>query len=434
MTRMTLFSAAILTGLVQIPARSLRADDAAKSMTGRQAARANEVAGTSAAQVDIRSEGLGHDIGLFSLNADEVEKAQYNDALEVSRHMYNLNDDEFGTASKVLSTAVRDSWKQGPQDEKLRALFDRRAGLYNKLREGFPVNATPDEIAKLATSNPDFNRLNISISAIDRTSPHGYREYAILLESVLPPERVAQAAADWETNAATLPLDRIAMKSMVAGVRAGSHDDFISGVGPGGPRTSAEKLRLMREQRDRTHADKSRAAADRLTGGQPRKPVAKPQDDVKTPVALGGNNKTDVAPTAPRPAATTPKPAAAAPRQVRRESVKPTPVKAPPARPLNEWEKYVLDFIERYELTTTQRNAAMAILRDMTARAQQIQSANADRMKAAEAMTDARAKSERIKELNAPIDGLFERMKLRLENLLTAAQREMADKKPAPKR
>ena len=94
------------------------------------------------------------------------------------------------------------------------------------------------------------------------------------------------------------------------------------------------------------------------------------------------------------------------------------------ARPLNEWEKYVLDFIDKYDLTTTQRNSAMSILRDLTSRADQIEKANRPRIAAAEKIRDPKVRKKRLEELNKTVDSLFHALRQRLDRLLTASQRK----------
>lgn len=98
-------------------------------------------------------------------------------------------------------------------------------------------------------------------------------------------------------------------------------------------------------------------------------------------------------------------------------------VKAAAPPPLHPWEKYVREFIARYELTDGQSNAALAMLKDVQGRAGQVEKLQADRTAAANAVRDAEARKKALAELNKPYDELFGELKRRLDSLLTAAQR-----------
>jgi hypothetical protein len=89
----------------------------------------------------------------------------------------------------------------------------------------------------------------------------------------------------------------------------------------------------------------------------------------------------------------------------------------------DEWELYVQQFTKRCELTSTQANAAMSILKDLRTRAVQIEQFNKDRIAAAEQIKDRSVRRARLEELRAPIRRLFAELKKRLDGLLTAAQR-----------
>lgn len=93
------------------------------------------------------------------------------------------------------------------------------------------------------------------------------------------------------------------------------------------------------------------------------------------------------------------------------------------ARELHPWEKYVRDFVRHHRLTETQALAAMSILKNVLNRAEQIERVNADKAGELEKITDKSAREARRKELDKPIDQLFEELKRRLDGLLTAAQR-----------
>ncbi len=107
--------------------------------------------------------------------------------------------------------------------------------------------------------------------------------------------------------------------------------------------------------------------------------------------------------------------------EARRRATESTP--PPPPRTIHPWEKYVADFIARYEMTEAQSTAAMAILKDVLKRAEQIEQINAAKVAAEEKAKGKPAADALQKELNKPIDKLFEELKARLDGLLTAQQR-----------
>ncbi len=91
---------------------------------------------------------------------------------------------------------------------------------------------------------------------------------------------------------------------------------------------------------------------------------------------------------------------------------------------LHPWEKFVLEFIQRYGLSTAQQSAAMAILKDVRARADRIERSNQGRFAEAGSIEDDKLREKRLAELQKPIDQLFEEMKRRLDGLLSASQRK----------
>lgn len=106
----------------------------------------------------------------------------------------------------------------------------------------------------------------------------------------------------------------------------------------------------------------------------------------------------------------------------KREAAEDVRAAAPPP-PLHPWEKYVREFITRYELSDGQSNAALAMLKDVQGRAGQVEKLQADRVAAANAIRDGDARKKALAELNKPYDDLFGELKRRLDSLLTAAQR-----------
>lgn len=144
-------------------------------------------------------------------------------------------------------------------------------------------------------------------------------------------------------------------------------------------------------------------------------------------------------------------PAGRTPAQVGARDPRPRPGQAAPAARgsenfESEWERYVREFIERYQLNEGQAQKAQSILRQcqeqaasyMAKRKSPIDALDA---KIAELGTDKEKAAEvkRLREqrdrLLAPIGRIFEqRLKPSLERLPSSAQREAAQARPAPRR
>ena len=90
---------------------------------------------------------------------------------------------------------------------------------------------------------------------------------------------------------------------------------------------------------------------------------------------------------------------------------------------MHPWEKHTREFLRKHESTVAQQAAAMSILREARRRAGQIERSNAAKIEKAEKLADKAERQKRLKELDRPVEQQFATLKLRLEALLTAAQR-----------
>jgi len=90
---------------------------------------------------------------------------------------------------------------------------------------------------------------------------------------------------------------------------------------------------------------------------------------------------------------------------------------------MHPWEKCVRQFIAEHDLTNDQSNAAMAILKDVRARADRQDRLLAAQIAAAAKRTDAAGLEQRPAQQKASEEQLFTELKKRLETLLTASQR-----------
>jgi hypothetical protein len=130
-----------------------------------------------------------------------------------------------------------------------------------------------------------------------------------------------------------------------------------------------------------------------------------------------------VAPTTPPPAVRAPQPSAV-PREIEY-------AKAPP---LDDWDKYVQEQARKHGYDEAQFIKAQSILKDLKRRANQYRMSRADMFSHAALKADAKARDEALRDLNRPIDAMFEELKQRVESLMTIEQRERAKAGAAGKR
>lgn len=97
--------------------------------------------------------------------------------------------------------------------------------------------------------------------------------------------------------------------------------------------------------------------------------------------------------------------------------------KAQPAPPIDEWDKYVDSFSEKRKVTAGQRTKAQAILKDLRQRALQYRASHAEDYDRLKRVEDRAARSEEERNLNEPVNALFQELKERLDGLLTMEQR-----------
>jgi hypothetical protein len=112
------------------------------------------------------------------------------------------------------------------------------------------------------------------------------------------------------------------------------------------------------------------------------------------------------------------------------------------ARGMAAWERYVAEFIQQHSLNPDQTQKAQTILRSCQEEGQNyLNRRRSDFAKAQRAIESARQSgdgkglgraAEQLRELRKPMDAIFEeRLKPRLDGLLTAAQRAAAASRPA---
>jgi hypothetical protein len=103
----------------------------------------------------------------------------------------------------------------------------------------------------------------------------------------------------------------------------------------------------------------------------------------------------------------------------------PPPPIAPPPPPAHAWETYVRQFEGRYDLNPAQRAAVHGILKEMLSRESAYMSSKQQDFSEARNTLSPAEREARLKELQEPVSELFEELRVRLDDLLTAEQRGM---------
>ncbi len=97
--------------------------------------------------------------------------------------------------------------------------------------------------------------------------------------------------------------------------------------------------------------------------------------------------------------------------------------------PVDSWDEFTRNFIEKYGFDSAQSSTAGAILKDLKGQATTMQRKQQDAGASLETVEDRVERARRAAELDEPISALFTELKTRLENLVTERQRRQAGEK-----
>lgn len=190
-------------------------------------------------------------------------------------------------------------------------------------------------------------------------------------------------------------------------------------------RAEQEKLREARRAR-REEAASQRKAESKSRGSQPSMAVQPPIEAVAK-AETGG--ETTSGPQKELKAAQMEATAAQAAADRQRQAAEEEAARQAQAQAddreknMHSWEKHVRAFIQQYELTPRQANAAMSILQDSLKREEQYIRAYGDRIEAAKKIADKAKQDAELAKLDQPRQYLFKELTKRLDSLLTATQR-----------
>jgi hypothetical protein len=87
------------------------------------------------------------------------------------------------------------------------------------------------------------------------------------------------------------------------------------------------------------------------------------------------------------------------------------------------WDRYVERFARTYQLDASQRSAAESLARDFKEQREAFRDANRARIEAVQQVEDRQERQQQLRELNAPIEGLFAQLRERLMQIPTSAQK-----------
>ena len=97
--------------------------------------------------------------------------------------------------------------------------------------------------------------------------------------------------------------------------------------------------------------------------------------------------------------------------------------------PVDSWDEFTRNFIEKYGFDSAQSSTAGAILKDVKGQATTLQRNQQDTRASLETVEDRVERARRAAELDEPISALFTELKTRLESLVTERQRRQAGEK-----
>ncbi len=94
--------------------------------------------------------------------------------------------------------------------------------------------------------------------------------------------------------------------------------------------------------------------------------------------------------------------------------------------PVDSWDEFTREFIEKYGFDSAQSSTAGAILKDVKGQATTLQRKQQDARASLETVEDRAERAQRAAEFDEPISALFTELKTRLEILVTERQRRQA--------
>ncbi|MFQ5430858.1 MAG: hypothetical protein ACE5E1_11165 [Phycisphaerae bacterium] len=313
------------------------------------------------------------EIDLYPLGPAEQRRLETNEMIAIALGLYQPDPSEAESVKSEIRRFQGDWWESAETSSEYVDLINQRANICRKLSAASKPDEKPGHKLRRMRRDRELSTILARIRLFERKHPHRLGDRLDRIEALISPDKVEAARREWRARLREV-RGRAKIRTLLRGL-------------------SARRLARRRASN---------------TGGAASTGRAKPNGRRRSSPPAGGE-------------ASPPKRKGATKRT---GSASGGSRKSAKARPLDQWEQYVRDFIRAHELTPTQTNSALSILKDQSARAAWIANSNRDRIAAAKKLKDAKLRKQRLAELHKPIDDLFMELQRRLEGLLTAAQRK----------
>ncbi|HPF38679.1 MAG TPA: hypothetical protein P5081_04315 [Phycisphaerae bacterium] len=342
------------------------------------------------------------DYDVYHMEWKEYEERRRSDLIEINTTLYELTPEEQARIGSLI-----DKYDQSPNEkepdskdqQKFVAMINERAEVVRSLQNKIDVDKGDTREAQKLLASSGLMEMQAKIMPIEKSRNESINAIRPAVEAMIGPERTREAYAQWNDRLEQA-RDRVAIKTLTQILR-----------------TPREARDVMRQERRATR--RNTPPPQKMTPTTPEKKETETRGAARRSSA---REKTDK----PKSDEKTAKRSSEPKRRTTRRN---TPAEKPV--PLDEWEQYVRDFLTEYKCTPEQTHSALAILSELKDRAESVRKTNEKRLENAEQIKDRRERDKRLRDINAPIDRLFEQLKRRLDGLLTSHQRAL--KKAADK-
>lgn len=324
--------------------------------------------------------------------------------LEFARDMYHLNDE---------AVAELRAWADAQTPSHL-AYMDRHAVTLRRRETALSSMLSRMKDVTDETRMAVAERMQLQIYDIVGAAPLSYAGVLRQAEALVPPFHAAQGRAEVSLTFSDLlggaevdinKIDRL----LVPPVQIGARPDPLQ-MATARARSAAAPQPSPGD-RDLRAFDAKRRSIEQQTENGPvdgsaiSEPTLKPSPEVPPP--------------APPPPALDRRPA--------------PPQPLPAAPPIAEWTHEMMKVARKYEFSAEQTQAAQGILENCKGRADAWRESNQADYDRARGIPDAEARSRALRELDKPLDKLFDEMKRRVDAIASVEQKQRAARSETPK-
>ena len=306
--------------------------------------------------------------------------------VEMATRAYELDESQkelVRTEIEIIRAERRQA--MGPKAEEYDKLREQMFDRWRQRRRDVGDDVNWREMRRRMRDNPEYQKLRERMREIEREHPFDWQDSLDRVETLLPAEQAAKGRArlDERFSRRRERRERARAERLKAEMEA-----------------KVAELKVLSERDPFGNDAKLREARLQVLLADARKRVADENlsEDVRKRIL----------------------------EMIERAERASKATEAPKPPPLHPWEKHVREFIETHDLTAAQQAAAMSILKDVRNRAGQIEQVNESKIAEAKRLEDKAEREKRLAKLNEPIERLFDELQIRLDGLLTAAQRKKA--------